>query len=235
MTVYGQFCPVAKTTELLGEKWTLLILRELLLGTTRFNDFQRGLSRMSPTLLAKRLRHLEECGIIIRKKLSGRKGYEYRLTAAGKELAPLVEVMAIWGMRWARSQLSDDELDVEFLMREVQRRLKTEQLPDGETVICLIFDELAEHKTWWLLVDGGVVDLCNDDPGKDVDLYVNSTVRTMAEIWAGDRQIDNALRDGSVKAHGSRHLARTMPDWFGVSMFSDVARGDPALMHQVAD
>jgi len=138
MKGYGQFCPVAKATELIGEKWTLLILRELLLGTTRFNDFQRAMSRMSPTLLAKRLRSLEDSGIIIRKKLSGQKGHEYRLTAAGKELSPLVEILAVWGMRWARGQLTDDELDVEFLMREVQRRLQTEHLPDGETVICLI-------------------------------------------------------------------------------------------------
>ena len=235
MAGYGQFCPVAKATEVIGEKWTLLVLRELLLGTTRFNDFQRGISRMSPTLLAKRLRRLEECGIIIRKKLSGQRGYEYRLTAAGKELAPLIETLAVWGMRWSRDQLSDDELDVEFLMRELQRRLQTEQLPDGETVMCIIFDELTQHKTWWLLVDGDVVDLCTEDPGKDVDLYVNSSVRTLVEIWEGDLEIRTALRKGSVKAHGLRHLVRTMPDWFGVCLYKDVKRGDPDLMQRVAD
>jgi DNA-binding HxlR family transcriptional regulator len=235
MKGYGQFCPVAKVTELIGEKWTLLILRELLLGTTRFNDFQRAMSRMSPTLLAKRLRHLEECGIIIRKKLSGQKGYEYRLTAAGKELGPLIEVVAVWGMRWARGQLTNDELDVEFLMQELQRRLQTEHLPDGETVICLIFNELTKHKTWWLLVDGDVVDLCTEDPGKDVDLYINSSVRAMIEVWEGDVDMRTALRNGSVKAHGSRHLIRTMPEWFGVCLYKDVQRGDPQLMRQAAE
>jgi DNA-binding HxlR family transcriptional regulator len=235
MAGYGQFCPVAKATEVIGEKWTLLVLRELLLGTTRFSDFQRGISRMSPTLLAKRLRRLEECGIIIRKKLSGQRGYEYRLTAAGKELAPLIETLAVWGMRWSRDQLSDDELDVEFLMRELQRRLQTEYLPDGETVICIIFDELSQHKTWWLLVDGDVVDLCTEDPGKDVDLYLNSNVRTIVEVWEGDLEIRTALRNGSVKAHGLRHLVRTMPDWFGVCLYKDVKRGDSDLMQQVAD
>ena len=235
MTGYGQFCPLAKATELIGEKWTLLILRELLLGTTRFNDFQRALSRMSPTLLAKRLRHLEECGIIIRKKLSGRKGYEYRLTSAGKELAPLLEVLAVWGMRWARGQLTNDELDVEFLMQEQQRRLQTEHLPDGETVICLTFDELTKHQTWWLVVDGEVVDLCTEDPGKDVDLYINSSVRTIVEVWEGDLEIRTALRNGSIKAHGLRHLIRTMPNWFGVCLYKEVVRGDPALMHQAAE
>ena len=235
MTGYGQFCPVAKATEIVGEKWTLLILRELLLGTTRFNDFQRAMSRMSPTLLAKRLRRLEEVGIVIRKKLSGQRGYEYRLTAAGKELAPLVEVLAVWGMRWARSQLTDDELDVEFLMQDLQRRLQTGHLPDGETVICLIFDELTKHKAWWLLVDGDVVDLCTEDPGKDVDIYINSNVRTIVEVWEGDLDMRKALRNGSVKAHGLRHLIRTMPDWFGVCLYKEVRRGDQELMRQVAD
>ncbi len=235
MKGYGQFCPMAKATELIGEKWTLLVLRELLLGTTRFNDFQRAMSRMSPTLLAKRLRHLEECGIIIRKKLSGQKGYEYRLTAAGRELSPLIEVLAVWGMRWARSQLTDDELDVEFLMQELQRRLQTEHMPDGETVICLMFDELTKHKTWWLLVDGDVVDLCTKDPGKDVDLYIHSSVRTIVKVWEGDLDMRTALRNGSIKAHGLRHLIRTMPDWFGVCLYREVGRGDPELMRQVSD
>jgi DNA-binding HxlR family transcriptional regulator len=235
MAGYGQFCPMAKATEVIGEKWTLLVLRELFLGTTRFNDFQRAISRMSPTLLAKRLRHLEKCGIIIRKKLSGRSGYEYRLTAAGKELGPLIEILSVWGMRWARGRLTDDELDVEFLMRELQRRLQSEHLPDGETVICLSFNELIKHKSWWLLVDGNVVDLCTEDPGKNVDLYINSSVRTIVEVWEGDLDMRAALRNGSIKAHGSRHLVQTMPDWFGVCMYKDVRRGDPALMRQAAE
>ena len=235
MAGYGQFCPVAKATEVIGEKWTLLVLRELLLGTTRFNEFQRAISRMSPTLLAKRLRHLEECGIVIRKKLSGQKGYEYRLTAAGKELSPLIEVLAVWGMRWARGQMSDDELDVEFLMWDLQRRLQTGQLPDGKTVICFIFDELANHKTWWLLVDGDVVDLCTEDPGKDVDLYINSSVRTIVQIWKGDLELRTALRNKSVKAHGSRHLIRTMPDWLGLCLYKDVEPGDSVLLSQIAE
>ncbi len=235
MKGYGQFCPMAKATEIIGERWTLLVLRELLLGTTRFNDFQRALARMSPTLLSKRLKHLEENGIVVRKKLSGQKGSEYRLTAAGKELAPLLEVLAVWGMRWARGQLTDDELDVEFLMRELQRRLQTECLPDGETVICLMFNELTKHKSWWLLVDGDVVDLCSENPGRDVDLYITSSVRTIVEVWEGDLDIRTALRKGSITAHGSRHLIRTMPDWFGVCLYKEVRRGDPKLMRQAAE
>ena len=235
MKGYGQFCPVAKTAELIGEKWTLLILRELLLGTTRFNDFQRAMSRMSPTLLTKRLRQLEDGGIILRKKLSKQKGYEYRLTAAGKELSPLVEVLAVWGMRWTRGQLSDDELDVEFLMRELQRRIQTEQLPDGETIICLIFDELPKHKSWWLIVNNGAVDVCTEDPGKEVDLFIHSSVRTLAEVWEGSLDIRTALYNELIKVHGLRHLINTLPNWFGVCLYKDVKRGDPALMLKLAD
>jgi DNA-binding HxlR family transcriptional regulator len=235
MSGYGQFCPVAKATELLGEKWTLLILRELLLGTKRFNDFQRAMSRLSPTLLAKRLRHLEEFGIIIRKRISGQRGHEYHLTAAGKELSPLVEILAVWGMRWARSQLSDDDLDVEFLMLELQRRLQTGHLPGGQTVICIIFDGIAKHKTWWLVADGEDVDLCTADPGNDVDLYINSSVRTIVQVWEGDLDIRTALRDKSIKAHGLSHLISTMPDWFGVCLYKDIQRGDPQLMRQTAE
>jgi len=231
---YGQFCPVAKASEVVGEKWTILILRELMLGTTRFSDFQRSLSRMSPTLLAKRLRHLEENGIVINKKIPGQRGSEYRLTAAGKELSPLVEIMAVWGMRWARGQLTDAELDVEFLMREMQRRLQTQFLPDGETVICLTFEDIAEHKTWWLIVEGDSVDVCTENPGKDVDIYINSDVRTIVEIWEGDLQMRAAVRTKTVRLTGSRHLVRTVSDWFAVCLYKDVKRGDPKLMQQLA-
>lgn len=235
MAGYGQFCPMAKATELVGEKWTLLVLRELFLGTTRFSDFQRALSRMSPTLLTKRLRHLEQCGIIIRKKTPGQRSHEYRLSAAGRELGPLIEILATWGMRWARTRLADDELDVEFLMRELQRQLNTERLPQGETVICFIFGELTRHKTWWLVVNGDNVDLCTENPGKDVDLYVNSSVRTLAEVWRGDLDLRKAMRDKSIGTTGMRHLASTMPQWFGVSPYRNVGPGDPELKNRVAE
>jgi DNA-binding HxlR family transcriptional regulator len=222
MSDYGQFCPVAKATEVIGEKWTLLILRELLMGTCRFNDFQRALSRISPTLLTKRLKHLEERGILIRKKISGQRGYEYRLTAAGKELAPLLEILAVWGMRWARGQMTDDELDIEFLMWDLQRRVQTQHLPDGETVVCFQFDELTKYKTWWIVVFDDKVDLCTEDPGKEVDLYVTSTVRTLVEIWEGDVELATALASKAVSTHGLRALERSMGDWLGLCAFKHI-------------
>ena len=222
MTSYGQFCPVAKATEIIGDKWTMLLLRELLLGTCRFSDFQRSMSRISPTVLNKRLRMLEDKGVIIKKPVSGRRGSEYRLTPAGRELEPMIDNMAVWGMRWARGQMTDDELDVELLMWDIQRRIDTKGLPDGETVLCFTFNDLDEYKTWWLVIDGDDVDLCTEDTCKDVDLYVTSTTRTMIEIWEGDTDLRAALRDDRVIMMGARHLTRSMNDWFGFSAYAHV-------------
>lgn len=235
MTSYGQFCPVAKASELLGERWMLLILRELLLGTHRYSEFQRALSRISPSVLTKRLKQLESAGIIVRKPQRGRKGHDCFLTPAGRELAPVVEHLAVWGMRWARGQLTDDELDVEFLMWDIQRRLDMHKLPDGETVLCFVFDDLAQFKRWWLVVDNAAVDLCTENPGKDVDLYINTTVRNMVDIWEGDTGLKAALKQGLLTTQGDRMLARSLPDWLGINPYADIRPGDPAMMKVAAD
>ena len=235
MIDYGQFCPVAKATELIGERWTLLILRELVLGTHRFSDFQRALSRISPSLLTKRLKDLEKAGIIVKKSQQGRRGYQYYLTPAGRQLSPIIEHLAVWGMRWARGQLTDKELDVEFLMWEIQRRLDTEALPDGETVLCFIFEELSQFKSWWVVVRDNYVDLCTENPGKDVDLYISSTVRTMVEIWEGTLELKLALIKRLIKTNGVQQLAKTLPDWFGICLYADVRPGDPTLMLVASD
>jgi len=235
MVDYGQFCPVAKATELIGERWTILIIRELVLGTHRFSDFQRALSRISPSLLTKRLKELEKAGIIVRKAQQGRRGYQYFLTPAGRQLSPIIEHLATWGMRWARGQLTNKELDVEFLMCEIQRRLDTGELPDGETVLCFIFEELTRFKSWWIVVGDNGVDLCTKNPGKDVDLYISSTVRTMVEIWEGDLGLKSALRKQLIRTNGNHQLARTLPAWFGICLYAHVKPGDPALKRVAAD
>jgi DNA-binding HxlR family transcriptional regulator len=226
MPEYGQFCPVAKASDIIGERWTVLILRELLLGTTRYNDFQRGLSRISPTLLSKRLKMLEEKGLVVRKRPPGAKSHEYHLTACGRELEPMIEHLAVWGMRWARGQMTDIELDVEFLMWDLQRRLQTLKLPDGETVLCFTFEELDRFRNWWLVAVGEEVDLCSEDPGKEVDLYINTTVRDLARVWRGDVPMKKALREKTIRTHGNTHLTRTMPDWLGICLYADIDIAD---------
>ena len=222
MTSYGQFCPVAKATEIIGEKWTLLILRELLMGTSRFNDFQRSMSRISPTVLNKRLKQLEDTGIIIKKRLSGQKGHEYRLTPMGRELEPVVEQVAIWGQKWARGQMTDEELDVELLMWDIHRRIETKSLPDGETVLAFTFSDLDKYKSWWLVVSRDDVDLCTQDPGKDIDLYISTDLRTMVEVWQGDTDLQVALTQDRILATGSTRLIRSMADWLGLCVYADV-------------
>ena len=178
--------------------------------------------RISPTILNKRLKELEEKGIIVRKKVSGRKGYEYRLTQMGRELEPLVEQLAIWGQRWARGQMSDDELDVELLMWDIKRRIDTKKLPDGETIVMFMFRDLDKHKNWWLVICGEEVDLCTEDPGKDVDLFMVSDVRTMVEVWQGDTELRAALRDDRIIATGSENLLRTLSQWFALCSYANV-------------
>jgi len=229
MVDYGQFCPVAKATELIGERWTILILRELVLGTHRFSDFQRALSRISPSLLTKRLNDLEKAGIVIKKTQQGRRGFQYFLTPAGRQLSPIIEHLATWGMRWARGQLTDSELDIEFLMWEIQRRLDTGALPDGETVLCFIFEELTRFKSWWIVIQDNDVDLCTKNPGKDVDLYISSTVQTMVNIWEGDLELNTAQQKNLLKTNGNRQLVKTLSAWFGICLYADVKRGDPRL------
>jgi len=125
-------------------------------------------------------------------------------------------------MRWARGQLADDELDVEFLMVDLQRRLQTDHLPDGETVLCFTFNELETFKTWWIVACEKEVDLCTENPGKEVDLYINSAVRDMVKVWRGDLSLKKALREKVIRTHGNTHLGRSMPDWLGICLYADI-------------
>lgn len=228
MTAYGQFCPVAKSTEILGDPWSLLIVRELLLGTSRFSEFQKALSRISPTVLNTRLKTLEACGVIVRRKRQGQRGHEYRLTPAGRELAPVVEALAVWGMRWARDRMTDDELDISLLVFDIQRRIDTDALPDGETVLCIQIGDLSGFDTWWLVIADGAVDLCHKDPGKDVDLFIAATARDLVALWMGDEPVARLTSEERVLLTGDRTLRRTFTDWFLLSSAAVVPRPEPS-------
>jgi DNA-binding HxlR family transcriptional regulator len=230
MTLYGSFCPIAKATELIGERWTLLILRELLMGSTRFSELQRGLAKISPALLTKRLKQLEAGGILVRRRISGRRGHEYRLTEAGRELYPVIDSLAVWGMRWTQARLGEDELDIELLMMEISRGLDTAHLPDGETVICFSFKPPSANKNYWLVIANGKVDLCDDDPGKDVDLYLTSDVRTLIEIWTGKYRVQSAIADNAVSAIGASYLTKNIAKWFGPGRFAHVRPAEAARL-----
>ncbi|MDB4324811.1 winged helix-turn-helix transcriptional regulator [bacterium] len=219
---YGQFCPIAKANEIIGEKWTLLIIREALMGSTRYSEFQRGLSLISPTMLARRLDSLVSHGLLMKKRLSGQKGYEYFATKSCKELLPIIRSLGDWGMRWARSNLTQSDYDVELLMLYLQRSIVPDNLPGDETVIRFKFTDIADMSEWWLVVTGDQIDICVKDPGKDVDAYFTSTVKTMADIWMGDTTYRKAGANGELKIVGNSALTRDVTAWMKLSSFTDL-------------
>jgi DNA-binding HxlR family transcriptional regulator len=222
MLEYGQFCPVSKATEILGEKWTLLIIRELLLGATRFNQIQRGMSKISPTILNKRLNTLRKQGLIVQKRIPEQRGYEYQLTEAGRELYPIVLKTAEWGMRWARGQMTDKELDVQLLMSDIQRRINPEKLPSGQTVIRFLFTDLDRYNEWWIKIKNKEVDLCTENPGNEVDVYFTCDLRTMTEVWMGDLSIQQARSDNRLKIVGSSVYLKNIQSWLGLYLLADI-------------
>ena len=217
---YGQFCPIAKASELLGDKWTFLILRELLVGGCRFNDFQNGLKLISPTLLTKRLRDLEKDGIITRQKIKGQRGYEYHLTKAGQEVMPIIQELGNWGMKWARELIEDDELDVELLMLYLGRSIVSENLPIKETIIYFKFNDLNKLGEWWIIVKDNDVDVCLSDPGKEINVWFTTDLRTMMEVWMGDSTYKEAIKENKLDIVGPRTLTRNVTKWMRNSDFS---------------
>ena len=218
---YKQFCPVAMAAELLCTRWTMVLLRELIAGSTRFNDLRRGVPKMSPTLLSQRLKELEVAGVIERRALKSEKGvFEYRMTEAGKDLRPVVEAMGFWGQKWVEARRSLNNLDPSLLMWDMRRNLNPAPLPDRRTVIEFLYPQLPVSKRfWWLVVEKqGEVDLCWSDPGFDVDLYVSTDLRTMTAIWMGLTTI--AKEGDKVVLTGDQDIARKMQTWLGLSPFA---------------
>lgn len=224
MTKYGQFCPIAKSSELLGDTWTILIIRELLLGSTRFSQLQKGMPKISPTILTKRLKELEANGVVMKRKQTGQKGHQYRLTPAGRELSTVIEALAVWGMRWARDEMQPDDLDATFLMFDIERNIATQELPDGENVICFQFPDLQEFSKWWVVCDGQETDLCYQNPGKDVNAYVTANSLDLINVWMGDLSLSTALKEGRVTLLGETPICNRFRKWFPLSSAAKVPR-----------
>jgi DNA-binding HxlR family transcriptional regulator len=221
---YGQFCPVAMAAEIVCSRWTALVVRELLAGTTRFNDLRRGVPLMSPSLLSKRLKELEEAGVIVTVPTGQPGVVEYRLTEAGEDLRPVVMALGIWGQRWVERSLSLKNLDPSLLMWDMRRCLDPTPLPKQRCTIHFLFPEVQSSKrAWWLVVNpggGGKVDLCLTDPGFEVDLYVKSGLRSMTAIWMGFATVAKEVEAGHVELIGSAEVARSMQQWLGLSVFA---------------
>jgi DNA-binding HxlR family transcriptional regulator len=221
MKGFGQFCPVAKATEVLGEKWTPLIIRELISDDQSFNNLRKGVPLMSPSLLSARLKTLEHAGVVERNKTDA--GVTYTLTEAGAELAPVIEQLGVWGQRWARSDLSKKDLDPSLLMWDAHRRIDTSYFPEGRSVLRFEFvDYPSKFRLWWLVVTDGEVDICLKDPGYEVTLYVQSTLKSMTQVWVGDMSITKATREKLVKLTGDTDLKKSIASWIGCSVLADI-------------
>lgn len=226
MGEYGQFCPVAKAAEVLDQRWTLLVLRELVAGSTRFNDIHRGVPRMSRSLLSRRLAALVREGIISRDDGPG--GPSYRLTDSGRELEQVIEAVGKWGVRWP-SELRDEDLDPGQLVWDIHRRVDIAAVPAGRTVLRITFtDRSREDRSWWLLLHRAGVDVCDHDPGLDTDVAITTSVRTLARVWRGDRRWDDAVGAGELTIQGPEPLRRQVQRWFLLSPFAAVPRPVPA-------
>jgi DNA-binding HxlR family transcriptional regulator len=220
---YKQFCPVAMAAEVLCTRWTMVLLRELIAGSTRFNELRRGLPRMSPALLSKRLRELEEAGVVTRERISASpEAFAYRLTDAGRDIQPVVEAIGMWGQRWVETEPSLQNLDVELLMWDMRRNLNTDPVPPERTVIEFVYSDLPQsQRKWWLIVERDrAVDLCHVDPGLDVDLYATVDLRTMTEIWMGLRTVQNSVERNTLVLVGPSVLIDNMQAWLGLSPFA---------------
>lgn len=220
MKSYGQFCPVAQAAEIVSERWTPLVLRELLCGSRRFNDIKRGVPTMSPSLLSRRLKTLQEHGVI--EKVEAEGGTQYELTSSGEELRPVIEALGVWGERWVRT-LPPEKLDPALLMWDVRRRVDVERLPTQRIVVSFELRGAPRgQRDWWLVLDRPDVDVCLFDPGHGVDLSVVTDVRTMTEIWLGDETFARAQRAGVLELEGPRRLRAALPRWLLRSSFAEV-------------
>jgi DNA-binding HxlR family transcriptional regulator len=221
MKGYSQFCPVAKGAEIFNERWTPLIIREMMCGSKRFNELKRGNPMMSPSLLSKRLKFLEEAGVIERKMRKGESA-EYFLTQSGKDLGEVVARLGLWGLKWARSRLTEDDYDPRLLMWDVRRRIDVSGFPQRRVVISFMFQDMpSNRKAYWLVVDHGEVDLCVKFPGFDVDLAFITTAKVMADIWMGYSTLKKEIRNKKLALNGAGDLKSSLGDWFSYSLFSN--------------
>ena len=222
MAGYGQFCPMAKAMEVLDERWTLLVVRELLLGSTHFNELRRGVPKMSPALLSKRLRTLERAGIIQRRGEGQRTSYH--LTASGEELATVVTALNEWGARWVGS-LGQADLDPHLLLWDMRRTIPIDVWPEQRTVVEFrLTDVDPKVARWWLMVAADQAEVCDFDPGFEVDARLTASLRTLTEIWRGDVAWPMALRSEMVTIAAAHDVRHALPSWLGQSSAARVPR-----------
>jgi DNA-binding HxlR family transcriptional regulator len=228
MKGYGQICPVAVASEIFAERWTPIILRELLSGASRFNEIRNGMPLISRTLLAQRLKELEAAGVVESRPLTGARGREYRLTKAGEGFREIVDRLGEWGQRWASWQFAPENLEVSLLMWAMRQRIAVDQLPAHRVVVRFEYHGVParwrHQRTWWLILQPGELDVCYKDPGFEVDLVVNADLAAMGRVWTGHVTFAQAIRAGGIRVEGPRVLAQAFPSWFLLSPYAKFER-----------
>jgi DNA-binding HxlR family transcriptional regulator len=233
MPSYREYCPIAVGAEFFGDRWTPLILRELILGSRRFNDIHRGLGRMSRTLLIQRLRELERRGIVERTVDGAGRTTDYRLTTAGRDLEPVVWALGHWAARWSFGDPADEELDVGWLVWRLHQSVLPDRLPPSRTVVQFILDGPGGGEAW-LVLDRGGGTACQIDPGFEVDLVVLGDNREMHRWLLGVRSFRDLQQAGSLRFVGPTRLGRAFSAWFMASAFASTLRSVRASASEVA-
>ncbi|MBE7555002.1 MAG: transcriptional regulator [Anaerolineales bacterium] len=223
MQKYGQYCPMARAAEILGDRWTLLIVRDLLSGAHHFNELERGLPGIPRSLLAERLRRLQQVGILERQVTAGGRQTSYKLTQAGRELKPVVDVLVQWGAKWAFGEPEPAELNPVLLLWWMRDRVYTERLPQERIVIEFHFTDAPQGR-YWLLLERGDVSVCLKYPGFESDVVVTAELAVFYQIWLGRITLAEAVRDQRVKLDATPELIRAFPCWFAWSQVADVVR-----------
>jgi DNA-binding HxlR family transcriptional regulator len=210
---YGQYCPVARAAEIVADRWTVLIVRELLADINHFNELERGLPHISRALLVERLKRLERTGVLERRVLSHGKQTEYRLTAAGHELQKLIDTLGEWGARWSFGEPRPDELDPGILLWWMRRRVALHSIPQRRTVIEFNFRS-ARKQRFWMLLEPTEVSVCLKHPGFDVDVVVSADIIALYRVFNGHATLAETLHRKQVRLEGSPADLRAFPQWF---------------------
>lgn len=217
---YGEICPISKATQILCERWTLQIVREIFFGASRFSEFQKFLPKISPSLLTARLKMLADNGIVIRRRTPEKRGFEYHLTPAGKQLKPVLDAMGAWGMTWIFESLSDVQMQVSTLMRDIAVRIDVDQLPDCDAVVQITFTDIDEPRKRFILIHDGKRETCDENPGYEVDVYLRSTLGDLSRLWWGETSVPAAIESGQLRVTGQPAYTRNISNWLPQSTFA---------------
>ena len=217
---YREYCPIAKASELLGERWTLLIIRELLSGSTRFNQLRRYLPRISPTLLKTRLRMLEDEGLVVRVRAAERNSLEYELTESGRELGPVLNAIGGWSTRWQYEKFKNDEVHVAAMMRDFELLLEPGKIPGTRTILKFLFSDEPDE-VWFVEIDEDHVEACDHDRSFDVDVYFSTNSKTLADLMLRRCEVKQAIKDRILKVTGSKAHIDGLARWFPVAPYVD--------------